>query len=150
MIPVSNKIERTVTLKATPSQVWEKSFASPDALTSWFPNKIEGDFKVGESFFMIFSEDETEHRCECKVTTFEPGTCFEFIWHPGVSANLAEFPEAEATAVKFVLEANPAGNTQVTMTESGFGKIAKKRRQMAFDSNNTGWNVEMAKLPKSY
>jgi len=149
MLPVSNKIERSVVLSSKPNEVWEKSFANPDALKSWFPDKIEGDFAEGTNFFLIFVDGEEEHRCECKMIQLLANECLEFVWHPGVSSTLTEYPETEVTTVKFTLEAS-GDKTKVTMVESGFAKVGKKRRQFAFEANNGGWNIEMAKLPKNY
>ncbi len=154
MLPVSNKIERVLVLPADPKTVWEKSFGTPEALMSWFPDKIEGEFKVGEKFFLIFVDGENEHRCQCVMTEFTAMKSFEFQWHPGVSDLLDAYPDSELTTVRFTFEPGETkgGNpgTTVTMIETGFAKIAKKRRQFAFEANNGGWTIEIAKLPKGY
>jgi uncharacterized protein YndB with AHSA1/START domain len=148
MIPVSNKIERSAVVRASAKEVWAKAFATPEAMAGWFAMKIEGEFKVGENFSLWFVEDdeETEHRCGCKLTAFDAGSCFEFLWHPGVSEDLAKFPESEATSVRFTLEALSDTQTKILMVESGFSRVPKKRKQFAFEANSTGWNVEFGKL----
>ena len=150
MLPVSNKIERIAVLPATPDVVWEKSFSSPEAMMSWFPDKLEGELVEGKNFFLIWEQ----HRCECRMIVFKKAECLEFKWHPGVSVELTGFPEEELTTVTFTFEKAQTKSgqpgTKVTMIETGFAKVGKKRRQAVFEANNGGWNIEMAKLPKGY
>jgi len=138
-------IERDLLLPASPEVVWEKSFGSPEALSSWFPEKIEGDYSPGGTFFLIWGE----HRCEARLTEFTPGRALAYQWHPGDIYTLDTFPAEELTTVRFTLE--PEGeSTRVRMVESGFSRIREERRAAALKANTGGWDEELAKLPKGY
>ncbi len=145
MLHIEDSIVRQVTLPATPDVVWQKSFASAEALASWFPQAIEGDFVEGGSVDFIWGE----LRCECRIVRLDPGKCLVYQWHPGDAFRLSSHPEGELTTVEFLLE-ECEGGTKVTVTESGFLRIAKQRQGMAFEQNFGGWDEEFPKLAKSY
>ncbi|MCE9559853.1 MAG: SRPBCC domain-containing protein, partial [Armatimonadetes bacterium] len=124
---------------------WNKSFATPGALSSWFPERIEGEFVVGKAFTMIWGEDH----CECILTEYVEGVAISYQWHPGENGTLNAYPQEELTTVRFSLEAE-GDSTLVTMVESGFTNIAESRQAKAFNENNGGWDSEMPKLARSY
>lgn len=138
-------IERELNLPAPPSEVWDRSFGTPEALSDWFPERVEGTFEIGKNFFLIWGE----HRCEARLVEFEPPTAFAYQWHPGEAAMLSDRPESELTTVRFTLAASEGG-TKVTMIESGFSNIAEDRRDWAFGQNDGGWDEELPKLSKQY
>lgn len=138
-------IERELLLPAGPDEVWRRSFGSPDALSSWFPEKVEGQFAVGESFFLVWGE----HRCEALLVELEEAKALAYQWHPGDAHMIDDLPREELTTVRFTLEPCDEG-TRVTMVESGFAKIAEARREWALGQNTGGWDEELAKLPKGY
>lgn len=138
-------IEREVLLPAVPAVVWEKSFATPGALSSWFPERIEGAFGEGEAISLIWGE----HRCEALVVEYQPGKALAYQWHPGGPGALDAHPREELTTVRFTLDEHPEG-TLVRMVESGFSRIPEDRRQTALEENTGGWKEELAKLPQGY
>ena len=138
-------IERELVLPASPSVAWEKSFGSPSALSSWFPERVEGEFATGASFFLIWGE----HRCEARLVEFVPGQVLAYQWHPGDALMIADRPENELTTVRFTLAPHEKG-TLVRMVENGFSNIDVSRREYALGQNTGGWDEELAKLPKGY
>ncbi len=138
-------IEREVILPAAPEVVWERSFASPSALASWFPETVEGDYQDGGVFYLIWGQ----HRVEAQLVEYVPGQALAYQWHPGDAYTLDTFPREELTTVRFTLEPHPDG-TLVRMVESGFAKVAEARRAHALKENTGGWDEELAKLPKGY
>ncbi|MBX7136056.1 MAG: SRPBCC domain-containing protein [Fimbriimonadaceae bacterium] len=145
MLHIQDSIERTLVLPADPLTVWNRSFGSADALASWFPQRIEGDYSPDGTFHLIWGE----HRSQAKIVEWEVGRALAFQWHPGDAHELDAFPESELTTVRFTLAPSPDG-TQVTMIESGFSRIAQSRRDWALGQNTGGWDEELAKLLPTY
>lgn len=145
MLHISDTIEHELTLPASPEVVWEKSFATPAALASWFPEKVDGEFSQGSQAFFNWGE----HRCEVRIVEYVPGSVLAYQWHPGGPCKLNEYPEDELTLVRFTLSPVAEG-TKVRMVESGFSKIAESRAAEAFKDNTGGWKEELAKLPLGY
>jgi uncharacterized protein YndB with AHSA1/START domain len=142
---MSDSIERVLILPSPRLTAWAKSFATPEALASWFPDRIEGEFAIGGSFVMIWGE----HRCEARLVEYVEGEVFSYQWHPGETCRLADHPEAELTTVRFTLQDHEAG-TRVEMVESGFDNIPAERRANALRENTEGWTSELAKLEQAY
>lgn len=141
MIQRSDQIARTLHLPATPEEVFQRSFATPQALATWFAEKVEGDYRVGGTIALLWGK----HRCECRITALEPGKCFEYQWHPGEARNLTDHPEEELTTVRFDLLPHENG-TELRLLETGFERIPYARRGTAFGENSNGWDEELAKL----
>lgn len=141
----SDEIVRTLELPGAPNDVWSRAFGSADALSAWFPERVEGDFGPGSTFWLIWGE----HRCECRMVAFEPDVSLAFQWHPGEALSLVDRPESELTTVSFAPSPHGAG-TEVTMREHGFASIAADRRQWAYDQNNEGWDDELPKLNRLF
>lgn len=145
MLHMQDSITHVLLLPADPATVWERSFGSAAALSSWFPQSIEGDYSEGGIFELIWGE----HRSQARMTVFDPPRVLAYQWHPGDAFALDAHPEDQLTTVTFTLE--PDGpNTKVTMVESGFANIAEDRREWALGQNTGGWEEELAKLPKQY
>lgn len=142
---MQNTITRELVLPADPNTVWDKSFGTPSALASWFPEKADVEFVPNATG--IFSWGE--HRCEIRIVTVDPPHTLAYQWHPGDMNVLSDFPEEELTTVTFTLESHPEG-TKVTMIESGFANIPESRHANAIKENTNGWTEELAKLPKMY
>lgn len=145
MLHIIDTIERSLTLPADPDTVWERSFGSPEALASWFPEKVEGDWREGGVIDLVWGE----HRSQARITKLVPGEVLEYMWHPGDAFRLDSHPEDELTTVRFTLTAVPEG-TEVRLVESGFASIAESRAAWALEQNTGGWDEELAKLPKGY
>lgn len=141
MLHMNDSIERSLLLPSPRHIAWAKSFATPEALASWFPDRIEGRFVVGECFVLIWGE----HRCEARLVEYVEAEVFSYQWHPGVNCLLSDHPEAELTTVRFTLHDHEEG-TRVEMVESGFANVPAERRAFALRENNEGWTSELAKL----
>ncbi|ARU40939.1 hypothetical protein CCB80_07185 [Armatimonadetes bacterium Uphvl-Ar1] len=141
MLHMQNEIVRELIIPAVPQTVWDRSFATPGALSSWFPERIEGNFKSGGTFLLIWGE----HRCEARLTELNPPTTFAYQWHPGEACSLTDYPEEQFTSVTFTLHPHPDG-TKVVMTETGFANIPVQRQAIALTENTSGWDDELKKL----
>ncbi len=145
MLHISDTIERALVLPATRSTVWQKSFATPEALASWFPERIDGSFELGGTYTMIWGE----FQCQCRLVEHIESESFVYQWHPGAACEISKYPEDQLSTVRFTLSDHPEG-TQVLMVESGFMRIPEDRRVNAFTENNGGWDSELPKLQKAY
>jgi uncharacterized protein YndB with AHSA1/START domain len=145
MLHMQDTITHELILPADPNTVWKKSFGSPEAFSSWFPEKADVEFTPGATGFFSWGE----HKCEVRIVEVDPPLTLAYQWHPGDMYVLADHPESELTTVTFTLEADPKG-TKVTMIESGFANIPEARHINAIKENTKGWAEELAKLPKTY
>lgn len=145
MLHMQDCITHVLILPADPETVWNRSFGSADALASWFPQSVEGEYGPSGIFELVWGE----HRSQARMTAFDPPKTLAFQWHPGDAFALDDHPEDQLTKVTFTLEAE-GPHTKVTMVESGFAAIPEDRRDWALGQNTGGWEEELAKLSKRY
>lgn len=143
-----NAFFREFVLPADPETVWRRSIGSPEALSSWFPERIEGDFAVGGRFFLVWGET----RCEARLVESVPNASLAYQWHPGESCGLDDRPADELTTVWFSLTPTPDGRTTLRLVESGFDCIPVPQRAHAIEMNTSadGWDGELAKLVRQW
>jgi hypothetical protein len=72
---------------------------------------------------------------------------FSFRWHPGVVEPGVDYAKEPTTLVAFELE-EAAGDTMLTITESGFDRIPLERRAKAFSGNEQGWEAQTRLIAK--
>ncbi|QYK53613.1 MAG: SRPBCC domain-containing protein [Fimbriimonadaceae bacterium] len=142
---MQDSIVREIILPADPLTVWEKSFGSLDALTTWFLPTIEGSFEVGS----ILTFDCGEQVAQAQI--LEIDAPHKLVWrgHTGGAFRLSDFPESEMTTDTFTLETHPEG-TKVTVVESGFSNIPEPRYSDAFKGNEEGWDIVLPKMASTY
>ena len=161
---MSDKIEKTVTLKAPVSQVWN-AIADAKEFGKWFGVKLEGSFTAGETIrgtWTLTMDENALKRMglqpgQVKIPTglavfatverIEPEKYFSFRWIPfGIDAEVD--PENEPTTlVEFRLEKVPEG-THLTIVESGFDRVPAHRRERAFRMNSGGWSAQAENIRK--
>jgi uncharacterized protein YndB with AHSA1/START domain len=164
----TDRIEKTVTLRAPVSRVW-KAIADAKEFGSWFGVRLEGDFVAGKSMKGIWGQGfdeaaivEMQKRLGlrpskiktpdadavfCYVERVEPERYFSFRWIPyGIDAEIDPTNEP-TTLVEFRLEPAPEG-TLLTIVESGFDSVPEKRRERAFRMNTGGWAAQADNLRK--
>ncbi len=139
-----NAFYREFVLPADPATVWQRSIGSPGALSSWFPERIEGEFEVGGRFFLVWGDT----RCEARLIESVPNVSLAYQWHPGESCSLDARPEEELTTVWFSLTPTADGRTTLRLVESGFDRIPGPQQAHAVEMNTSddGWDGELAKL----
>lgn len=141
---VSDKIERTIELKAPPERVW-RALTTEKEFSEWFGVEfLEGGLKPGGRNKLRSTHAGYEHiEFYLQVERMEPGKCFSWRWIPG-----SEQQQNEArTLVEFRLEATPTG-TRLTVTESGFDQLSREYRAKAFADNSEGWRIQLESLEK--
>jgi uncharacterized protein YndB with AHSA1/START domain len=164
----TDKIEKTVTLRAPVARVW-RAIADAKEFSRWFGFELEGEFSPGKVVRGTFQGklDEAgliEHQKKlglkpskiqvpsgsivfCTVERVEPERYFSFRWTPyGIDAELD--PRGEPTTlVEFRLEPVAEG-TLLTIVESGFDRVPPHRRERAFRMNEMGWAAQAENLGK--
>jgi uncharacterized protein YndB with AHSA1/START domain len=137
---IPDRIERVMELKATQQRVW-KAVSSPEGLSKWFPEKLDGDFKVGGNVMFHFGE---AYHVPGTIVAIDPQSYFAFRWQskPDVESGA----DAEATTlVEFRLEPSAEG-TRLTMVESGFAALPAAWGKNAYDEHSEGWTEELGQL----
>jgi uncharacterized protein YndB with AHSA1/START domain len=153
---MTDRIEKTVVLKAPLAKVW-KAISDSSAFGTWFGMTIEGPFEAGRTVrgamattkvdpeIAKYQEPYVGLPCELRIERIEHERCFAFRWHPGADADTR--PDAPMTLVKFELE-EVAGGTRLTITESGFDRLSAERRAKAFAENEGGWEAQLKLIAK--
>jgi len=143
---MSDRIEKTIELKAPPSRVW-RALTDHREFGAWFRVALEGPFVVGETSRGHIIYPGYEHIVwEAKVMAMEPQTYFAFTWHPYAVDPKADYSAETPTLVEFRLEPTAGGGTRLTLTESGFDRIPPQRRAEAFRMNEGGWEEQMENI----
>ncbi|MBN9036118.1 MAG: SRPBCC family protein [Rhizobiales bacterium] len=143
---MSDRIEKTIELKAPPSRVW-RALTDHREFGAWFRVALEGPFVVGETSRGHITYPGYDHIVwEAKVMAMEPQTYFAFTWHPYAVDPKADYSAETPTLVEFRLEPMAGGGTRLTLTESGFDRIPPQRRAEAFRMNEGGWEEQMENI----
>jgi uncharacterized protein YndB with AHSA1/START domain len=164
----SDRIEKCVVLRAPVTRVW-RALTDAEEFGAWFGIKLARDFAPGETIRGTFdgSLDEAAvmefqrsrgltptrvripepHAVFCTVERLEPERYFSFRWIPyGIDAE-ADPQNEPTTLVEFRLE-KVAEGTQLTIVESGLGRVPAHRRERAFRMNEGGWAAQAENIKK--
>lgn len=165
---VTDRIEKTVTLRAPVSRVW-RAIADAQEFGRWFGFTLEGAFAEGRTIRGTFdgSLDEAAiveyqkglglrpskpklpeaNSVFCTVQRIEPESYFSFRWIPyGIDAEAD--PEREPTTLVELRLEPVAEGTLLTIVESGFDRVPAHRRERAFRMNEGGWTAQAENLRK--
>lgn len=153
---MSDKIEKTTTLKAPLAKVWS-AISDSAAFGTWFGMTIEGPFVEGRTVSGAIAKTQVDDeiakqqepcvgmRCDLVIERVVPLKLLAFRWHPGADPGVE--PNAPTTLVTFELE-EVAGGTRLTITESGFDALPLERRAKAFAENEGGWEAQLGLIAK--
>lgn len=141
----SDRIEKSITLKAPLSRVW-RALTDAQEFGTWFRVKLEGQFTLGETITGHITYPGYEHLVfEAAVEKMEPETEFAFRWHPYAIDPEVDYSNEPTTLVEFTLQPSDKG-TKVTVVESGFDQLPEHRRDLAFRMNEGGWAEQMGNI----
>ncbi len=141
----SDRIEKSITLKAPLSRVW-RALTDAQEFGTWFRVKLEGQFTLGETITGQITYPGYEHLVfEAAVEKMEPETEFAFRWHPYAIDPEVDYSNEPTTLVEFTLQPSDSG-TKVTVVESGFDQLPEHRRDLAFRMNEGGWAEQMGNI----
>ena len=144
----SDRIEKRIELKAPVSRVW-RALTDYREFGDWFKVKLEGPFVAGKVARGQITHPGYEHvQMQMVVQKIEPERLFSFTWHPYGIDPKVDYSKETPTLVEFRLEKSSVG-TLLEVTESGFDKVPKERRDEAFRMNDSGW-AQQVKNIESY
>jgi uncharacterized protein YndB with AHSA1/START domain len=141
----NDRIEKRIELKAPVSRVW-RALTDYREFGDWFKVKLEGPFVAGKVARGQITHPGYEHvQMQMVVQKIEPELLFSFTWHPYGIDPKVDYSKETPTLVEFRLEKSAVG-TLLEVTESGFDKVPKKRRDEAFRMNDNGWAQQMKNI----
>lgn len=143
----SDRIERSIVLKAPRSRVWRALTDAPEFGT-WFRARLDDQtFAPGQVARGPIAYPGYEHlTMEVVVERIEPETRFSFRWHPYAVEPDVDYSGEPSTLVEFTLEDTGDGGTRLTVVESGFDAIPAARRDEAYRMNSGGWEEQMRNI----
>ncbi|MDQ2742415.1 MAG: SRPBCC family protein [Chloroflexota bacterium] len=143
----TDRIERTIVLRAPRSRVW-RALARADEFGAWFGVALEGTFAPGAHLTGRITTPDFEHlTMEITVERVEPEQLLSYRWHPFAIEPDVDYSHEPTTLVEFHLE-EVADGTQLTVMESGFDRIPLARRATAFRMNDQGWAEQLTRIER--
>ena len=139
----TDRIEKTVILKAPRSRIW-RALSDAAQFGEWFKVKLDGEFTPGATVHGTITYPGYEGlKLEMLIERIEPESLFSYRWHPGDPKQ--DYRSEPMTLVEFRLEDVPGG-TRLTIVESGFDKLPLSRRAEAFRMNEDGWTEQIENI----
>ena len=144
----TDRIERTILLKAPRSRVW-RALSNAAEFGAWFGVDFQGKaFAAGKPVRGKITYPGYEHIVmEVQIERIEPERLLSWRWHPAAMDPAVDYSDEPTTLVEFVL-AEVEGGTMLTVVESGLDKIPLARRAMVFRLNSSGWDEQMRNIEK--
>jgi uncharacterized protein YndB with AHSA1/START domain len=148
MTTSTDRIEKTIDLKASRARVW-KAISDSKEFGTWFEVAIDGPFEAGRDVqAKITSAGEHEgFGFVMKIDRVEPETLLSYRWHPYSKQRGVDLANEPMTLVEFRLATIPTG-TRLTIVESGFDRLPAGRRAEAFPRNDHGWSIQIERVAK--
>ena len=155
---VSDRIEKTVLLRAPLERVW-RAVSDAAEFGAWFGVAFDQPFAQGAHMVgrivptkadpevAKLQEPHKGAKFEVTIERIEPRRLFSFRWHPFAVDPAFDYSTEPTTLVVFELREVPEG-TQLTITESGFDRIPLQRRAEAFTANEGGWTHQVRLIGK--
>ena len=145
---MTDRVEKRIEVKAPVARVW-RALTDYREFGDWFKVKMEAPFVAGKVALGQITHPGYEHvQMRMTVVTIEPERLFSFTWHPYGIDPKVDYSKETPTLVEFRLEKSAVG-TLLEITESGFDKVPKERRDEAFRMNDSGW-AQQVKNIESY
>lgn len=142
---VPDRIEKKTLLRAPRARVW-RALTEAREFGTWFRAELDGTFAAGRTVRGRVTYPGYEHiRFEMTVETMEPERRFSYRWHPASMEPDFDYSKEPTTLVEFFLD-EVAGGTQLTVIESGFGRLPVGRRDEAFRQNTEGWELQLENI----
>lgn len=139
-------IRRVITINATQQRIYD-AIADRDQVTRWFPETLEGEYRVGEQSVFGFGD---HGRNQVLVVDARPHEYFAYRWVPGAAHFLGDLRSVATTLVEFRIEDNGDGSCTLTLTESGFASLPADVMQPSFEQNSGGWTFMLGRLEKYF
>ena len=145
MSSTTDRIERTIVVRAPRSRVW-RALTDAREFGNWFGVKVEGTFAPGARVRGAITHKGHEHvTWDITIERMEPERVFSWRWHPAAVEPNVDYSTEPTTLVVFELK-DVADGTQLTVTESGFDDVPLARRAQAYRMNGEGWTWQMKSI----
>lgn len=142
---MSNRIEKSIELKAPVSRVW-RALVDYREFGEWFRVQLDAPFAPGKVAVGRITHPGYEHvTWRATIKAIEPERLFSFTWHPYAVDAAVDYATETPTLVEFTLEPTATG-TLLRVTETGFDQIPAGRRVEAFRMNDGGWAAQMENI----
>jgi uncharacterized protein YndB with AHSA1/START domain len=144
----TDRIERTILLKAPRSRVW-RALSNAAEFGAWFGVDFKGKaFAAGKPVRGKVTYPGYEHiEMEVQIERMEPERLLSWRWHPAAIDPAVDYSDEPTTLVEFKLSEGEGG-TVLTVVESGLDKIPLARRATVFRLNSSGWDEQMRNIEK--
>jgi uncharacterized protein YndB with AHSA1/START domain len=143
----TDRIEKTVVLRAPRSRVW-RAIATAEEFATWFRVKLDGTAFAPSAVVTghVLEPGYETWKFEMSIERMEPEHLLSWRWHPypEPGVDLAGEP---TTLVEFRLE-DVSGGTRLTVVESGFDRIPLHRRATAYRMNEQGWAEQLRRVER--
>lgn len=139
-------IKREIVIHASKEQVYA-AIADPEKVIMWFPETLEGEYKLGERPIFGFGD---HGRNQVYIVDARPYDYFAYRWLPGANNFIGDVLTIANTLVEFNIEQEPDGSCKVTLTESGFSGLPGDIMEDAFNQNSGGWDFMLDRLSKYF
>lgn len=136
---VTDQIERTITVSASPEQVWA-ALTTEEGMRAWFGDIAVIDLRQGGEAAFGWTDDAMTFQAVIEVV--EPYTRFAFTWAAVADTAVDDGP---STLVEFLIDADTNGTT-ITVIESGFASFPEDVRDHHVNENIRGWKSELDQL----
>jgi uncharacterized protein YndB with AHSA1/START domain len=137
----TDRIEKTVLLKAPRPKVWE-ALADSAQFGAWFGANFQGPFEAGQPASGVMTVPGYEGApLRIYVDRVESPSLFSFRWHPYDPDPNVDTSREPMTLITFELE-EVAEGTRLAIVESGFDALPKERAMAAYRTNDEGWKFQ--------
>ena|SRR5712691_583693 len=144
---MTDRIEKTVELKAPVSRVW-RALTDHEEFGKWFLVRLDGPFVPGQVTRGQITYPGYEHvKWQAVVRKMDPERLFSFTWHPYAADLQQDYSDETPTLVEFTLEKTATG-TLLRVVESGFDKLPAHRRDLAFRMDDGGWSEQLKNIAR--
>jgi|GEM_PF-638204 len=143
---MQDKIQREIMIKATKERIYE-AIANPEKVVLWFPETLEGSYKVGEQLIFGFGE---HGKNQVYVEAARPHEYFAYRWVPGCNHFLGDVLAVPNTLVEFHIETQADNICKLTLTETGFSKLPAELIEKSVAQNSNGWEFMLGRLEKYF
>jgi uncharacterized protein YndB with AHSA1/START domain len=142
----TDRIERTILLKAPRSRVW-RALSDAKEFGSWFGVDFKGQsFAAGKLVRGQVTYPGYEHiAMEVQIEQLVPERLLSWRWHPAAIDPAVDYSREPTTLVVFEIE-DSEGGTRLRVVESGLDNIPLARRATVFRLNTSGWDEQMQNI----
>lgn len=143
---MQNVIQREIIINATQERIYD-AIANPEKVVLWFPETLEGSYKVGEQPIFGFGD---HGKTQVYIADARPYSYFAYRWVPGANHYLGDVLKVPNTLVEFRIDKNDENSCKVTLTESGFSDLPAEVMEASFKQNSGGWDFMLGRLVKHF